>query len=396
MWSANLTFTPPVSRPVVPGRWPGVDNGEGRTAHTPGVAKTSASAGTEIESALDQAAAAYEDGRWADVLELARRVLKADKRHGEALHFEAGALAESGDVEGALAAFRRALTLAPDDLQLLLGAADLLVTRLCEDRALVEEGLQLCRKGRARAKAADPEGRGDPEILHELWLLEAIGLNQLGECAGALEAAGEALAIAPRSVDALRERAVARFELCRFAEAEKDFHRLEELEPDDAWAQHYLGLSAERRDDAREAKRRFERAQKMDPDEFPPPVTLGEEEFDQALADALKQLPPHVTRYLENTTISVEPFPQEDDLVSSDPPLSPCILGVFRGTPIGERSVTSSADHFPAAIVLYQKNLERFARTREELIEQIGITVLHEVGHLVGLDEEDLWERGLE
>jgi predicted Zn-dependent protease with MMP-like domain len=103
-----------------------------------------------------------------------------------------------------------------------------------------------------------------------------------------------------------------------------------------------------------------------------------------------------VKPYLENTTISVEPLPGEEDLTSSDPPLSPCILGVFRGTPIGERSVTSSADHFPAAIVLYQRNLERFARTREELLEQIGITLLHEVGHLVGLDEEDLWERGLE
>ncbi len=46
--------------------------------------------------------------------------------------------------------------------------------------------------------------------------------------------------------------------------------------------------------------------------------------------------------------------------------------------------------------MLYQRNLERFARTREELIEQIGITVMHEVGHLIGLDEDDLWERGLD
>jgi predicted Zn-dependent protease with MMP-like domain len=103
-----------------------------------------------------------------------------------------------------------------------------------------------------------------------------------------------------------------------------------------------------------------------------------------------------VKGYLDNVTISVEDIPSYDDLTGQSPPLSPCILGVFRGTPVGERSVTNPYDHFPTSIVLYQKNLERFARTREELIEQIGITVMHEVGHLVGLDEDDLWERGLD
>ena len=94
--------------------------------------------------------------------------------------------------------------------------------------------------------------------------------------------------------------------------------------------------------------------------------------------------------------MSVEEIPSDEDLTASKPPLSPSILGVFRGTPVGERSISSAVDHFPAAIVLYQRNLERFARTRDELIEQIGITLMHEVGHLIGLDEHDLWERGLE
>src|SRR5262245_24350265 len=87
-----------------------------------GVARTSASAAAEIESLLDQAATAYEAGRWAEVLELARRALKVEKRHPEALHFEASALAESGEVEAGLEAFRRALGQAPEDPQLMLGA----------------------------------------------------------------------------------------------------------------------------------------------------------------------------------------------------------------------------------------------------------------------------------
>jgi len=45
--------------------------------------------------------------------------------------------------------------------------------------------------------------------------------------------------------------------------------------------------------------------------------------------------------------------------------------------------------------VLYQKNLEHVAGDREELVEQIGVTLVHEVGHFLGLDEDALWERGL-
>jgi len=80
----------------------------------------------------------------------------------------------------------------------------------------------------------------------------------------------------------------------------------------------------------------------------------------------------------------------------SDPPLSPSILGVFRGAPLGDKASPDPWSHFPSSIVLYQRNLERCASDRNELIEQIGVTLLHEVGHFLGLDEEALRERGLE
>jgi predicted Zn-dependent protease with MMP-like domain len=234
------------------------------------------------------------------------------------------------------------------------------------------------------------------ELVYEFLLLEGMGLNQVGACERALASLDAALEHMPRSVDARVERGIALFELCRFKDAQAAFERVLKDAPDEAWAHHYLGLMAERRGDVKEAKKRFAKAQALLPEEFPPPVELSEEEFDQALEAAVKALPEHVKGYLDNVTISVEDIPSDEDLMDQSPPLSPSILGVFRGTPVGERSVTNAYDHFPAAIVLYQKNLERFARTREELIEQIGITVMHEVGHLVGLDEDDLWERGLD
>jgi predicted Zn-dependent protease with MMP-like domain len=203
--------------------------------------------------------------------------------------------------------------------------------------------------------------------------------------------------LVPGEADALLERSIAQFELCRFGAAEKDLKRVLAERPDEPWAHHYLGLLAERRGEAKEARKRFGKAQALAPEEFPPPVELGEEVFDKAVEDAVKALPGHVKEYLDNVTIAVEEIPKDEDLLGESPPLSPCILGVFRGSPVGERnSILGGFDPYPASIVLYQKNLERFARTREELIEQIGITVMHEVGHLMGLDEDELWERGLD
>lgn len=345
----------------------------------------------DLETRLDRVADAFEAGDFEEALARADALLAEAPDVPEALHFRAAALVELGRLEEAGRAFGRAIKAAPENLEVLLGAADCLITRAGEDREAVEEGLGLCARGRKQAERAR-----DVEMLFEFLLLEGMGLNQLGECARALESLEAALGHAPRSVDAQVERGIALFELCRFAEAQAAFERVLKDAPDDPWSHHYLGLLAERRGDAKEAKKRFGRAQQLAPEEFPPPVALSEAEFDKALEDAVKALPAHVKEYLENATIAVEDIPSEEDLLGQSPPLSPCILGVFRGTPVGERSVTNAFDHFPASIVLYQKNLERFARTREELIEQIGITVMHEVGHLMGLDEDDLWERGLD
>jgi predicted Zn-dependent protease with MMP-like domain len=340
---------------------------------------------------LDEAANAFDEGRFDDVVSLAERALQLEPRSAPARHFRAAGLLEAGRGDEALQEYERALRLAPGDPEILLGMADLLIRRPGEDRTLVERGLALCEKGRKLARKAD-----DPDLEFEFLLLEGTARNQLGECSEAIEVLDEALAVVPDSADAALERAIALFELCRFDEAQRALRKVIQQSPDEAWAHHYQGLIAERRKDAREAKKQFTRAQALSPDEFPPPVRLDDDDFDRAVEDAIAQLPAHVKQYLENATIAVEPIPADEDLKSSDPPLSPSILGVFRGTPVGERSVTNAFDHFPASIVLYQRNLERFARNREELIEQIGITLMHEVGHLIGLDEHDLWERGLE
>lgn len=346
------------------------------------------------EELLDDAADALEGGRAEEALSRSEEAIARAPGSVPALHLRAVALTELGRLEEALEAYERALAAGKDDLDLLVGAADFHVNVVQEgegDRPLLERGLELARQGTRLARKA-----GDPALSAELAWLEGAALNQLGDSAAALERLAAAERDAPERVDVLLEKGFALYELCRFDEARAALREAERLDPEEPWTHHYLGLVAERQREPEEARRRFARARKLAPDEFPRPIALSHAAFDAAVEDALVGLPEPVRRYLSNVAITVEDLPQDDDLVGSDPPLSPAILGIFRGSPYGHKASMDPWSHFPSSIVLYQKNLERFATSRADLIEQIGVTLVHEVGHFLGLDEEDLWERGLD
>lgn len=343
---------------------------------------------------LEAAAEAFEDGRFEEALSRAEDALRSEPRSVPALHYRAAALAELGRAEEALEAYDRALSHGKGDAELLLGAADFLVNLAGDDepdRELVERGIELARRGGKLARKAE-----DGDLAGELAYVEATGLNQLGRAREALERLAVAEEELPDSPEVLLEKGFALYELCRFAEARRALERAEKLCPDDGWTHHYLGLVAERQGDAEEARRRFARARKLAAEDFPKGIALSQAAFDEAVEAALASLPEAVRRYLSNVAITVEELPSDEDLLASDPPLSPAILGLFRGAPYGQKASMDPWSHFPSAIVLFQKNLERFARSRADLIEQIGVTLIHEVGHFLGLDEDELYDRGLD
>jgi predicted Zn-dependent protease with MMP-like domain len=254
-----------------------------------------------------------------------------------------------------------------------------------------ERALKLARRGAKQARR-----EGDDRLVADLRWLEGAALLDLEEAPAALAALEEALRLAPDHLDAALDRAEALFELCRFDEAQAAARSVVELAPDEARGQHLLGLLAERRGDAREAQGRLARARQLDPEGFPRPVTLSRREFDAAVGRALEAIPEAVRRYLANVPVTVEDLPADHDLVESDPPLPPTILGLFRGAPYGQKLSADPWSHLPSSIVLYQRNLERAATSRAGLEEEIATTLVHEVGHFLGLDEDELWARGLE
>jgi predicted Zn-dependent protease with MMP-like domain/Flp pilus assembly protein TadD len=347
-----------------------------------------------VDALVEAAGDAFEAGRLDEALALADEAVAKEPRSVPALHTRAAALAGLGRSEEALQAYERALGPGKDDPELVFGAADFLVNLAQDgepDRELVERGLALARRGGKLARRA-----GDAPLAGDFAWLEGAGLNQLGHSRDALLRLAEAEEALPDAVDVKLEQGLALYELCRFDEARAALLRAEALDPEEPWTQHHLGLVAERQGDEEEARRRFARARKLAPEEFPKPIALSTAAFDAAVEDALRSVPEPVRRYLSNVAITVEDLPSGHDLLASDPPLSPAILGLFRGAPYGQKASMDPWSHFPSSIVLYQRNLERFATSRADLIEQIGVTLVHEVGHFLGLDEDELYARGLD
>ena len=254
-----------------------------------------------------------------------------------------------------------------------------------------ERAVTLARQGARQARR-----EGDDPLAADLRWLEGAALQELEEPMAALAALAEALKLAPDHLDALLERADALFELCRFDAALASAQAIADAAPDEARAHRLLGLLAERRGDSSEAARAFARARKLDPEAYPRPHTLSKRDFDAAVERAFMALPEPVRRYLANVPVTVEDLPADQDLLDSDPPLPPTILGLFRGAPYGQKLSADPWSHLPSSIVLYQRNLERATVDRAELEEEIATTLVHEVGHFLGLDEEELWARGLE
>lgn len=347
-----------------------------------------------LERLVETASMALEDGRPEEALRGAEEALLAAPHEVKALHLRAAALEDLGRTRLARDAYARALSDGKNDRDLVFGAARFLIDGLPEeeqDLPDLEEGLSLARRGGRLAKKAL-----DPELESEFDLLEARALSGLDRPEEALQVLSRAAKAAPDEPAIQLELGIALYELCLFDEAKATLASAEAQDPDDPWISHQLGLLAERRGDEAEARRRFARAHKLSPGEFPKPPSLSKLEFEGALENALASLPEKLRGHLSNVAVTVDDLPSDEELQASSPPLSPGILGLFRGAPYGQKASMDPWSHFPSSIVLFQRNLERAARTRDELLEQIRITLVHEVGHYLGLSEDELYERGLE
>lgn len=118
--------------------------------------------------------------------------------------------------------------------------------------------------------------------------------------------------------------------------------------------------------------------------------------FERLVEEALASLPDEFLDALENIEVVVEDWPSEQELEEAglDPRKRYALLGLYHGVPLPERG-TWYAGVGPDLITIYQKPIERIAGGDPEAIrKQVRTTVLHEIAHYFGIDDERLAELG--
>ncbi len=349
---------------------------------------------------LDQAMEASHGGRIEEALAWLEEALKANPAGAEAHNGRGEILWDEGRVEESLFEFERAIGADPKFGTAHLNRIELLV----EEAGEFETALEACDELLAGLPALP---RLDRPFQAELCYLKAKALFYRDDLEGAVFLIRRAIKSGGEQGTYAAFEGHVLFEMGSYLEARRVLDRAAMSEPDSPHILYGLGLVLERiawagddrgseesREEARQAAElAFERANSLDPIQFPRPLSVSVEFFDEVISEALDNLPRSIREYVEPVLpIGVEEFPSLDLVVGES--LSPQTLGLFMGVP---RTEAAPTEQVPALdrILLFKGNLEKICRDREELIEQIQITVRHEVGHYLGLDENDLERLGL-
>jgi predicted Zn-dependent protease with MMP-like domain len=111
-------------------------------------------------------------------------------------------------------------------------------------------------------------------------------------------------------------------------------------------------------------------------------VEVGTAEFEELVGRALDAIPEQLSKQMRNVVLLVE-----------DMGASPNLLGLYQGVPLTERT-TAYAGMLPDRITIYRIPILRHCTTREDVVRQVAVTVIHEVAHHFGIGDAKLHELG--
>ena len=106
--------------------------------------------------------------------------------------------------------------------------------------------------------------------------------------------------------------------------------------------------------------------------------------FEALVGEALDGIPPELAVLMDNVAVFVEDEPPPDD---------PELLGIYEGTPLTERGAWYTGV-LPDRIVIYRLPTLWICDTPEQVVEEVRVTVVHEVAHHFGIDDDRLHELG--
>ena len=113
-------------------------------------------------------------------------------------------------------------------------------------------------------------------------------------------------------------------------------------------------------------------------------IEMTRDRFEELVSEALDRVPEELTRLIDNCVVLVE-----DDAPADDPEL----LGLYDGIPITERDSTYVMA-VPDRITIFRNPTLAMCESEDEVVEEVGITVVHEIAHHFGIDDERLHELG--
>jgi predicted Zn-dependent protease with MMP-like domain len=111
-------------------------------------------------------------------------------------------------------------------------------------------------------------------------------------------------------------------------------------------------------------------------------ISVSDEKFEELVGQALDSIPDALARHIENVAVLVEPSSPE-----------PGLLGLYEGIPLTDRG-DWYAGVLPDRITIYRDEILRICHSYDDVVREVRITVVHEVGHHFGIDDERLHELG--
>jgi len=122
-------------------------------------------------------------------------------------------------------------------------------------------------------------------------------------------------------------------------------------------------------------------------------ISISREQFEGLVRRALFQLPSDVKNHLENVDIVVDESASAAQLVGTGIENKMELLGLYEGIPLTERYGYDLV--LPDKITLFQKPIETICETQEQITEEIRMTIVHEIAHHFGIDDDRLHSLGL-
>jgi predicted Zn-dependent protease with MMP-like domain len=335
---------------------------------------------------LDRGFAALEGGNLDAAHTIVERCRRIDRQHPDVIALSAAVADARGDVDDAIAEYGKLIELAPDDP----------VPRICIARMELHD-------------VGDPDAALDmlepafdfideESDLIDALMLKAEALLQREEPVAARAALAElatsaiddaelALDLADLAISAEDSPAALRWVEAALRAGPGEAGDAAALEAD---ALHLRGRIHEAADEREPMIAAWQRVRTLDLAAPPGELAITEDELEKLAVATLAELPEKIRTLLERVPILIDDVPSEHIVADG---WDPRILGLFQGSPMSDDGGLAPV---VTTILLFKKNLERLARDREHLAEEIRVTVLHETAHYFGLDDDDLEALGLD